>query len=341
MAIVGSLLVSSMNVTVILCTHNRCQTLAHALESLAYLNLPQPLKWEVLVVDNNSKDDTKEVVRQFGQRFPGRFRYLLEPQAGKSNALNAGIREARGEILAFTDDDVTVDAAWLQNLTALLYDPKWAGAGGRTLPERSFVHPKWLPKGDRHALAPLALFDRGSVAGELTESPFGNNMAYRKAIFEKYGGFRNDLGPRPGDGGPQKSEDSEFGNRVLASGELLRYEPSAVLYHSVPASRLNEDYFLAWWFDKARADARVLGRPKDARWFIAGIPISHFMGIAKWGLRWILSIRSDLRFSCKINVWVKFGACKECYLLWREAQSKAPRSTAQLGSGRNSGSSAT
>lgn len=327
-----------MDVTVILCTHNRAHVLAHALESLASLKLPQSTAWEVLVVDNNSNDDTPEVVKRFCDRFPGLFRYVLEPNGGKSNALNSGIRAAQGRILAFTDDDVTVDPAWLRNLTASLCDEQWAGAGGRTVPECTFAPPQWLPSGDKHALAPLAIFDRGSVAGELTESPFGNNMAYRKAICEKYGGFRNDLGPRPG-GGPQKSEDSEFGNRVLAAGEHLRYEPSAVLYHATPESRINQEYFLAWWFDKTRADVRVAGGLQNAGWKIAGIPFTVFMGVVTWGLRWIFSAPPDVKFSCKVNLWVKFGQCKECYLLWREARGKTLQPVSEPGLGGNSGSS--
>ena len=72
-------------------------------------------------------------------------------------------------------------------------------------------------------------------------------------MFEKYGGFRTDLGPRPGS--EIRSEDTEFGWRLLAAGERLRYEPSAVVYHSVSGeSASDKQYFLAWWFDKARAE---------------------------------------------------------------------------------------
>jgi len=310
-----------MKVTVILCTHNRCQILAKTLESLAGSSLPEAVEWEILVVDNHSKDETKDVVEQFCQRYPGRFRYLHEPRAGKSNALNAGIREAQGDVLAFTDDDVTVEPTWLSNLTASLREGEWAGAGGRTLPERTFSPPKWLSQEGRHALAPLAIFDRGLAPGELSEAPFGNNMAYRKTVFRKYGGFRSDLGPCPG-GGPQKSEDSEFGIRLLAAGERLRYEPSAVLYHVTPESRVKKEYFLAWWFDKARADIRAFGLPSDTKWFVAGTPLYLFPRLARWTMQWMCSLRPARRFSCKVNVWANLGQIKECYLLWSETNGK-------------------
>src|SRR5271154_1837494 len=106
-----------MKVTVILCTYNRCRVLAKALDSLALSELPDSADWEVLVVDNNSTDQTKAVVQEYGRLHPGRFRYHFEPHPGKSYALNTGIREARGEIFAFIDDDVTVEPTWLENLT--------------------------------------------------------------------------------------------------------------------------------------------------------------------------------------------------------------------------------
>jgi len=69
-----------MNVTVILCTYNRCATLAKALQSVAAKRLPDSIEWEALVVDNNSTDQTREVVEEFCRHYPGSFRYLFEPQ---------------------------------------------------------------------------------------------------------------------------------------------------------------------------------------------------------------------------------------------------------------------
>ena len=140
-------LATDMQLTVILCTYNRCKSLAKALDSLAGSILSDAVEWEVLVVDNNSSDQTEAVVEEFRRQYPGRFRFLFEPHQGKSYALNAGIREARGNILAFVDDDVTVEPMWLQNLTSALHDSQWAGSGGRTKPAiwvSGFVPPRWL-----------------------------------------------------------------------------------------------------------------------------------------------------------------------------------------------------
>ena len=98
-----------MNVTVIIVTYNRCQSLAKALESVVLSSLPTSVEWEVLVVDNNSSDQTLQVAEDFRARYPDRFRYLRQPNPGKSFGLNAGILASRGDILAFIDDDVTVN----------------------------------------------------------------------------------------------------------------------------------------------------------------------------------------------------------------------------------------
>jgi glycosyltransferase involved in cell wall biosynthesis len=300
-----------MDISIILCTFNRSDSLSKALASVAVQELPATVTWEVLVVDNNSQDATLAVVNEFIQRSPGRFRYLFEPQPGKSHALNAAIREAKGDILAFLDDDVVVDRTWLRNLTAALFNGEWVGAGGKILPDWTSPPPKWLPHSGQYALAPLVAFDLGSEAGPLREPPFGTNMAFRKTMLEKYGTFRTDLGPRPGS--EIRNEDTEFGSRLLAAGERLRYEPSAIVYHTVPQNRLQKAYFLKWWFDKARADLRQYGLPPGARWYLAGIPLYLFRRLVVWTMRWLITLEPSQRFSCKLNAWSKVGEIVECY----------------------------
>ena len=320
----------TMNITVILCTYNRCQSLARTLDSVSEQTLPESVAWEVLVVDNNSCDGTREVVEDFCNRYPSRFRYLFVPQQGKSHALNAGIREAHSDVLAFLDDDVTVGPTWLNSLTAPLENDQWVGAGGRVLPVWTGPPPRWLPAKEKYGLGPLVVFDLGPEAGELGESPFGTNMAFRKEMFEKYGGFRTDLGPRPGS--EVRNEDSDFGRRLLTAGERLRYEPSAVVYHPVPENRVRKEYFLAWWFDKGRADIRQLGPSPDTKWYVAGIPLGQFRRLAVWTLRWMFSVEPCLRFSRKLNVWSKAGEILESYRYSIDAkrppqpgESKAPQ----------------
>jgi glycosyltransferase involved in cell wall biosynthesis len=300
-----------MNISVIVCTYNRCSDLHQALTSLASSQVTESMKWEVLVIDNNSSDDTSTVVQEFIRRYPTRFRYVFESTPGRSHALNRGIRESQAEVLAFTDDDVIVEPNWLQNLTQSIFSSGYAGASGRTLPARNFTPPNWLPMNEYFALAPLALFDRGLESIDLTEAPFGNNMAFRRETFERYGTFRCDIGRRPGT--ILGSEDSEFGERLLAAGEKLRYEPTAVLYHAVPAQRVTKKYFLDWWHDKTRSDVRAFGLPCNLRWQIVGVPLPLFRRLVRWSVQWILTPGTSKRFLCKVRVWSVRGAIRECY----------------------------
>jgi glucosyl-dolichyl phosphate glucuronosyltransferase len=303
-----------LDITVILCTYNRCADLVVALESLAASQMPSSIPWEVLVVDNNSTDRTREVVESFCRRHSKRFRYLFEPKPGKSFALNAGIANAGSAILAFMDDDATVTPGWLQNLTAPLQHGEWAGSAGKILPAQKFTPPPWLPDDLVNWGGILcAYFDLGDDPCELDRAPYGVNMAFRRRVFEKYGGFRTDLGPRPNS--QIRNEDTEFGRRLLAAGERLRYEPSAVVYHPVPQGRITQEYFFSWWYDYGQAMIRERAERPD----LWGIPRDYLtllrcsLKIPFTALRWIFSINPQKRFTKRCWFWHQAGQIIELY----------------------------
>jgi glycosyltransferase involved in cell wall biosynthesis len=313
-------------ISVVLCTYNRCESLATALESAAGLQVPESSWMEILVVDNNSRDCTREVIERFCRKHPSRFRYVFEPRQGLANARNAGIREARGEIVVFMDDDVTVDPEWVEILAAKLRTGDWAGAGGRVVPEREFSAPAWLSLKNLGGV--LALFDLGDLAGELRQPPYGANMAFRKEMFEKHGGFRADLG-RIGNN-LLSGEDTEFGRRLLDAGEHLWYEPSAIVYHAMQQERLKKEYFLTWWF----AYGRTLVRQDGIRPPILGIPRGYF-SMARLGARlagnvgrWMVATRPEKRFFFKVIVWMTIGQIAEGFNLWFGAKGKNHREEA-------------
>lgn len=304
-----------MDITVILCTYNRCDSLAAALQSVAESRMPAAVSWEVLVVDNNSKDKTREVAERFVAQYPGRFRYAFEPTPGKSHALNLAIHQAVSGILAFMDDDVQVEPDWLENLTRIFESPAYCGSGGRIFPERGFVPPDWLASTEQYSLAPLAMFDLGPDPGELEEPPFGTNMAFRREVFARYGDFRRDLGPQPGS--EIRSEDTEFGLRVLRGGGRLWYEPSAVVYHAVPRHRVTRSYFLKWWYGKGRGDVREFGSGPEHHLSLFGVPLVLLRRLAVWSVRWVFSFNPARRFDCKAKVWWLAGKVRESFVMSR------------------------
>jgi glycosyltransferase involved in cell wall biosynthesis len=312
-----------IKLSVVVATYDRSGSLRTTIESLAAQTLPQSIGWEILVVDNNSNDKTREVVEELQHEYPERIRYLFEPHQGISNARNAGIREARGEILAFIDDDETASEDWLQHLTANLDSGEWAGAGGRVLLPIRFSRPRWLLSTSSFLTGPLSLFDRGDNAGPLTEPAIGANMAFRREVFDKYGVFRTDLG-RSGKN-LLCNEDTEFGRRLMAGGERLRYEPSAITYHPVEEFRTHRGYFLSWWFNKGRSDVRELGN-QDGFQCLFGVPLLLFRDAGIEAARWVVSVGPAERFICKLKVWTYAGQAYESYLLWLKAK-QAKRET--------------
>jgi glycosyltransferase involved in cell wall biosynthesis len=317
-----------MKITVILCTYNRCRSLANALGSLAASEVPESVTWEVLVVDNNSKDRTREVTEEFCRRYPDRFRYLFEPRQGKSYALNAAILEARGHILAFTDDDVLVAPTWLQNVTAPLDSGEWAGVGGRILIARELVCPNWLTfEGEYNQGGVLALFDLDGSAREISKPPYGANMSFRKEMFQKHGTFRTDLG-RCAES-LLSNEDTEFGRRLVESGEHLWYEPSAVVYHAVAENRLKKSYFLKFWYDYGRSQSREYSNRSDVwripRWCFSA-PLMLFNVLPARVRIWMFSRDPKRRFFFKCVVWRTWGEIVELPRIWMDEKRRKRKS---------------
>ena len=301
------------DVSVILCTYNRCGSLVRALESLAAMVVPPGMTWEVLVVDNNSTDRTAAVIEDFRERYPGRFRYVFEPSQGKSYALNSGIRAASARVLAFIDDDVVANPQWLQKLTSDILSGKCSGTGGKILLDPDFEPPSWLPVEGPFSLAGmLAVFDLGDESRPLDRPPFGTNMAFASTMFDKYGLFRTDMGPAPGS--EIRNEDVEFCRRLMNGGELLQYAPDAIVYHAVAERRRHQEYFLQFWFDHGRAAVRECGERSP----VLGIP-RRYLSVVKavyWSipvsvLRWLFVSDAKMRFYRKGWIWMLAGQVSE------------------------------
>ena len=268
----GSALASA---SVVLCTRNRAARISSALQALAAMRVGEHIDWEVLIVDNGSTDSTRDTVQAFIRNGHGRFRYTYEPVPGKTFALNRGLREARGEVLAFTDDDALVAPNWLAAIVDSLEQHEADGVGGKVLPIWEGARPDWLS--DRF-LNVLALLDYGDKAFPLNwkTAPFmlyGVNFAFRKTVFELLGGFNTILGSR--------GEDQELFDRLSASDACVYYDPDVIVSHMIPPERLTKAYYRSWYRASGRVRA-MLSPPKGRQIF--GIPIfSMRQGLAALG----------------------------------------------------------
>lgn len=243
-----------MKISVILCTYNRSDLLPEAARSILAQPAPTTDGYELIIVDNNSTDDTRKAVEKLRADFPDRVRYLFEPRQGRSFALNTGIREAKGEIVLFTDDDILAEPDWLASIHRAFETSAAEGVGGRVCPNWEAERPSWLVE---ELYGTLGLIDYGAEAGWLDDDrlPIGCNVAFRRGVFDRIGLYNTALG-RKGEA-LFSSEDDEFCRRLLRAGGRIYYEPAAVIVHRVPVYRLKKRYFRRWHRFTGMSDARV------------------------------------------------------------------------------------
>ena len=247
-----------VDVSVIVCTYNRAESLRETIESLSKQKT-DGCSYEVIVVDNNSKDHTKNIA----QSFNGKVKYVFESRQGLSYARNTGIREAKGQIIAFTDDDVIVDFNWVSSLYRCFKETKAFAVGGKIERLWNCERPEWLSD---EIMGPLIAQDLGTVRkrwDQKNRHMIGANMAFHHHVFEKNGVFREELG-RKGDaliGG----EDREIFGRIFDDNVPIFYEPGAVVHHKVEQERLSKDYMRRWFWDIGK----TLGHEMKFKWTYA------------------------------------------------------------------------
>lgn len=244
---------SEFALTVALCTYQRSALLQKALESLLGQTGIDPSEIEVLVADNGSTDNTVRMSEEVGQRLPFATRVVIEPRKGLSYGRNLAVREARGEIVAFLDDDAVAEPTWISgHLEAYRADPEVAGVMGRVLPVWENDRPAWLdPMLDPY----LTIVDYGEEPFTLQypqHSPVGANMSFLRQALLDVGLFDE----RFGVGGARKIpyEETELAGRLHARGLKLVYAPRAVVLHGVPASRATIRWMSRRVVDQGRAE---------------------------------------------------------------------------------------
>lgn len=308
-----------MKYSVVIATYNRAADLRETLRSLAGLAPDGP--WEVLVVDNNSSDDTRQVVEEAASGYPVDLRYLFESQQGRSPALNAGIRAARGDVIVTTDDDVRVPSDWLTRAGEALDRLGCEYVGGRVLPIWGGPRPRWLTDRGGKQWAVIALLDYGPAPIEFgARVPLGVNMAFRRGAFDRAGLFDPHTGRRAGTLLGQ--EVREWCIRARQAGLRGWYAPELTLHHLIPAGRLNKRYFRRWFYWRGISRAMLYERagldmeaPEQTALDFSKVP--HVAGVPRYLYRKALAsalgwLRETLRGNAvqafEHELWVCFFA---------------------------------
>ena len=238
-------------------TYNRGPLLAGAVRSVLAQSPAFTPAFELIVVDNNSTDETREIIEQFA-REDGRVRYVFEPQQGSSHSRNAGSRAARAPLIAFIDDDVRAEPDWVSAIVrAFEQYPHADVVGGRVLPVWPVDPPAWLT---REHWSPLALVDYGDVPAAIdAEHPLclvSANLSFRRSLFDVVGGFVPDLGLIKA-GTLGSVEDHELLLRVLRAGRTVFYDPRITVHADIQPNRLERAYHRRWHSGHGHFHARL------------------------------------------------------------------------------------
>ena len=294
-------------VSVVIPTYNRSALLRDAVNSV--LGQDTRIPFEIIIVDNNSQDDTADVVRSITDP---RVRYVLEREQGNAHARNRGVVEATADVIAFIDDDVTVASDWLTSLKqALDSRPDLSFVGGKVLPQWDGPPPSWLTP---EHWAPLAVLDYGPdeliIAGNSPRGLLTANIAFRRSVFAEVGTFsphlqrvKNFIG---------SMEDTEFLMRVCRSGKQGIYLPSMIASAPVDVERLSKSYHRRWHTGHGHFYAVM----KDPEWerssfHLAGVPGHLYKQTAAHAFNWLsrtVTGNSDAAFTheCQLRFFRGF-----------------------------------
>lgn len=231
-----------MYLSVVICSYNRGKYLPMVLDSLKVQDLT-PQSYEIILVNNNSTDDTDAIVRTYREAHPAfPLVYVIEYNQGISYARNRGVETAKGDVIVFVDDDETVDPDFLSSIHRFFSQYEDAGiSAGPVIPVYETGKPKWLSHFTMRLIT--GAYDKGSTIHLLgnKDYPGTGHACFRKALFTEYGTFDVALGRKGAS--LMGAEDKDFFLRLMNGGEKCYYLPSAKIYHHIPAGKLTDEFF--------------------------------------------------------------------------------------------------
>jgi len=275
-----------MDVSLIICTRNRCQQLVRCLQAVRAISFERT--WELIVVDNGSTDETVAVVREFIRTASFPVVYVLEPGLGKSNGLNTALGVARGEILAFTDDDCYPASDFLSQTWSAFEDP-WLGyISGRIMLHDPADYPITINESTTALTFPGRSF---LTVGQVQ----GANMSFRRATLLEIGGFD----PLFGAGTLFAGEDLEAASRASALGWKGRYCPEVIVTH--------------------HHQRKAPDVPRLKKFYGLGVGAYHMKLLLRghefsWFLRSLYQVRRRYKTSARMVLWEPVGAARYAYL---------------------------
>ena len=271
-----------MKISVIIPTHNRAESLTQAIESL--LAIKEEADFEIVVVDNNSTDNTKNVAESYSERFPGMFRYVFEKRTAFTRARSTGAQNASGDIFLYIDDDVILQPGSLYNIAKIFSTYPDAGIiAGKIMPRYEKNPPQWVVN-CQNSFNGLSLFMKG-VGASADSNDFqevtwaaGPMMAVRSDLYREVGGFPPDtIGVETNKGekafkkiyvGPG---DCGLSQKIREIGYKVYYSEDVSCYHVIPTIR----FTVGFWRSRMIGEGHY--HAVDNREFRTKSPIGLFL----------------------------------------------------------------
>ena len=274
---------TSPNISVILATRNRAESLRETLTALARQETHGAFTYEILVVDNGSTDHTRHLVEQCRANVPILLRYCYEGRSGRPWALNRGLEHAHGQFLAFTDDDVLPTPTWLTALWRCFHEEQADGVAGRVLPHWTAPRPDWLTDDVVKRIGGLGYLDYGPCRLSLLDHHrarwFGGNMAIRREVIRKIGVYDTRM---------VRAQDTEYCRRCVRHGLKVAYEPAALVYHKIGVEKMHPAYFRRWRHMTGHFHAYLL--PWSAVHLFTIVPMSWYRDVFQLTTAWLKSV---------------------------------------------------
>jgi len=297
----------TLQLDIVVATYNRGPFLRQLLRSLLRAAPPDEMVVRIFVVDNNSSDETAQVIAEVAPDFDSRFFHVIERRPGKSHALNTGIAMGSGDLVAFLDDDEVVSPGWYRAIAQAFADPGVDFISGRSTARWPVPVPEWLPA-DYPAV--VGIVDGGPRVREFHSDYngtfHGGNSVIRRAVLSRVIPFSPDLGPRR-DRRLLCCEDEEMHLRLLDAGARGLYVPTLLIEHFVHPGRISRRYHRQWCFWRGVSKSRLHARHPSGLPTIGGVPRFLF-GVAARGLLRMTPLpfigrHAPQRFSSELALW--------------------------------------
>lgn len=261
-------------ISVILATFNGENSLSITFDSFIQMDIPH-CGWEILVIDNASRDKTREIIESYQDRLP--ITYIYHPLKGKNFALNKALDEAKGDLFVFTDDDVIADQNWLIELeNAANAHKDFYVFGGKIEAEWPYQPTAWLLENVQLGVVYAVSNDKWQTGPIDPIHVMGANMAVRSSVFDKGLKFETSIGPNGGN--YAMGSETEFTCRLAGLGYQSFYVKSAVVKHIIRRHQLDIDWILGRAFKFGRGS---YCRENN----IADLPnVAKILGIPRWML---------------------------------------------------------